>query len=84
MRRTQLYLEDQLWNRLHLLAGQGGTTLSELVRQALREKYLLPGVNRKQALRDAAGLWRDREDLRRTGTYIRGLRKGGRLERSVR
>ena len=84
MRRTQLYLEEPLWNRLHLLAKQSGATLSELVRQALRDKYMLAPVNRKKALRDAAGLWRDREDLRRTETYIRRLRKGGRLERSAR
>ncbi len=79
-----MYLEEQLWNRLHLLAKQSGTTLSELVRQAVRDKYLLTPLNRKQALRDAAGLWRDREDLQRTGAYIRRLRKGGRLERSLR
>ncbi len=79
-----MYLEEQLWNRLHLLAKQSGTTLSELVRQAVREKYLPAPVNRKQALRDAAGLWRDRQDLQRTGAYIRRLRKGHRLERSVR
>ncbi len=79
-----MYLEEQLWNRLHLLAKQAGTTLSELVRQAVRDKYLLTPPNRKQALRDAAGLWRDREDLQRTGAYIRRLRKGGRLERSLR
>jgi macrodomain Ter protein organizer (MatP/YcbG family) len=77
-------LEERLWNRLHLLAKQSGTTLSELVRQAVRDKYLMTPLNRKQALREAAGLWRDRGDLVDTETHLRELRKGVRLRRAAR
>lgn len=81
MRRTQLYLEEQLWGRLHLLAKQSGTTLSELVRQALRERYDSGSGDRKAALRAAVGLWGDRADLPSATTYVRGLRSGRRLTR---
>ena len=81
MRRTQLYLEEQLWNRLHFLAKQSGTSLSELVRQAVRERYAQSSVDRRKALDAARGLWADRADLPDAETYVRGLRKGDRLKR---
>ncbi len=37
MRRTQLYLDDQLWNALHARALSQKTTVSQLVREAIRE-----------------------------------------------
>jgi hypothetical protein len=39
VRRTQLYLDDQLWEALHARSLREKTTISELVRQALRERY---------------------------------------------
>ena len=40
MRRTQMYLEDDLWSALHARARAEKTTVSELVRNAIRERYL--------------------------------------------
>ena len=81
MRRIQLYLEDDLWKTLHILARQSGSTISELARKALREKYLGDAAKRKEALLSAIGLWGDRDDLPDTETYVRSLRKGDRLKR---
>jgi len=81
MRRTQLYLEDDLWKTLHILARQSRSTVSELVRKALREKYLDDAARRKEALLSLVGLWKDRTDLPDTEEYIRGLRKDDRLRR---
>jgi hypothetical protein len=81
MKRTQLYLEDDLWKTLHILARQSGSTVSELARRALREKYLDDAAKRKEALLSAIGLWGDRSDLPDTETYVRNLRKGDRLKR---
>jgi hypothetical protein len=39
MRRTQLYLDDHLWKALHALAKRRNTTLSDLVREAVRNQY---------------------------------------------
>ena len=84
MRRTQLYIEDDVWKTLHILARQSRTTVSELVRKALREKYLGDAAERKEALLSAVGLWGDRPDLPDTQAYVRGLRKGDRLKRLAR
>jgi predicted transcriptional regulator len=81
MKRTQLYLEDDLWKTLHVLARQSGSTVSELARRALREKYLDDATKRKEALLSAIGLWKGRRDLPDTEEYIRGLRKDDRLRR---
>lgn len=80
----QVNLEDDLWNTLHNLARQSHSTVSELVRQALREKYLDDTARRKQALLSAVGLWRNRTDLPTTKRYVRALRKDDRLRRKIR
>lgn len=70
-----------MWNLLHVLAERSGSTVSELVRQAVREKFVQRSVDRKQALMSIVGLWKDRTDLPETETYVRNLRRGSRLQR---
>jgi len=77
-------LDEQLWNRLHFISKQSGTSLSELVRRAVRDRYALDPADRRDALRAAAGLWADRTDLPATEAYVRELRKGDRLKRLAR
>ncbi len=84
MKRTQLYLEEDVWKMLRVKARQDRTTISDLVRLAVREKYLAGGSDRKDALLGALGLWKDRDDLPSTLTYLRRLRKDCRLKRLVR
>jgi predicted transcriptional regulator len=81
MRRTQLYIEDDLWKALQILAQQSHCTISELVRKAVREKYLTNSSKRKEALLAAVGIWKDRDDLPDTAGYVRRLRKDDRLKR---
>jgi Ribbon-helix-helix protein, copG family len=76
-----MYLDDDLWNALHASARTEGTTVSELVRQALRERYLGNLEQRRKAMQAIIGLWKDRTDLPDTEEYVRSLRKGTRLER---
>jgi hypothetical protein len=75
VKRTQLYLEDDTWQLLHKLAKQSGCTMSDLVRQAVREKFEKSKESRRQALLNVVGLWADRTDLPETDTYVRGLRR---------
>jgi len=82
MRRTQLYLPENLWKLLHLRSRERGTTVSELVREAIGDKYGESRAGRQQAMQALVGLWRDRRDLPGTQTYVRGLRKGKRLKRT--
>ena len=82
MRRTQLYLDDDLWSTLHAKARLEGATVSELVRVAVRERYLGNLEERRQAMLGIIGLWKDREDLEDTETMVRKLRSGTRLKRA--
>jgi hypothetical protein len=84
VRRTQLYLDNDLWKALHTSAKQSGVTVSELVRVTLRKRYCDTGVNRKAAFENVIGLWKDRSDLGETGDYLRELRRGTRLKRLAR
>ena len=78
MRRTQLYLEDDLWQALQLRARQSGATMSALVRKAIRDVYIGAATDRKAAMAGIIGLWKDRDDIGPIGKYIRQLRKGSR------
>jgi hypothetical protein len=81
MRRTQLYLDDDLWNALHFHARLNGSTISELVRKAARDKYMGNPEERRAAMEGIVGLWKDRADIENTQAYIHKMRKGTRLKR---
>jgi hypothetical protein len=81
MKRTQLYLQENIWKTLHVRSRQQGTSISELVRQAVHEKYGNSPANRREAMQALIGLRKHRRDLPDTRTYVRKLRKGKRLRR---
>jgi predicted DNA-binding ribbon-helix-helix protein len=81
MRRTQLYLDDQLWKTLHERAKSTGTTISELVRTAARERYVGNLQERRSAMQALVGLRKDRYNFKNSEEYVRRLRRGIRLER---
>jgi hypothetical protein len=81
MKRTQLYLDDDIWNALHIQARQGGTTISELVRRAVRDRYGNSPENRRRAMQGWVGIWQGRNDVSDSEAYVRRLRKGTRLRR---
>jgi Ribbon-helix-helix protein, copG family len=80
MRRTQLYLDDDLWSALHAQAHREGTTISDLVRQAARERYLGSFRKRSAAMEAFIGIRKGREQPDSTD-YVRGLRRGSRIEK---
>ena len=81
MRRTQLYLEDDLWAALHAKALLEGATVSELVRVAVRERYMGDLAERRAAMLGIVGLWKDRAGMEDAETLIGNLRDDDRLER---
>jgi ribbon-helix-helix CopG family protein len=81
VRRTQLYLDDQLWNALHERALTTGTTISELVRTAARDRYLGNVEERRSAMQALVGLRKRRHEFNDSEQYVRRLRRGGRLDR---
>jgi hypothetical protein len=80
VRRTQLYIEDDLWTLVSTLARRDGRTVSDLLREALREKYGRDRVNRKEAFEGVIGLWKNRKDLPPAEDYVRAVRRGSRLD----
>jgi len=81
VRRTQLYLDDQLWNALHARACSEKTTISELVRQAVRERYLGSLEQRRKAMLDFIGSRKAPAGAPDAVEEVRTLRRGVRLDR---
>jgi hypothetical protein len=81
VRRTRLYLDDYLWNALHARARSRKTTVSELVREAVRERYFGKRDEQAQAMLAFVGIRKDRSQTVDSVEYVRNLRRGGRLDR---
>jgi hypothetical protein len=81
MKRTQLYIDDDLWSVLQIQARQADTSVSELVRRAVRDRYGNSPGNRRRAMQDWVGIWRGRRDVSDSEAYVRRLRRGARLKR---
>ncbi|HEY3836824.1 MAG TPA: ribbon-helix-helix protein, CopG family [Bryobacteraceae bacterium] len=81
MRRTQLYLDDDLWGALHARARIERTTVSELVRQAVRDRYLGNVEQRMAAMQSLVGIRKARADAQDSSEEVRQLRAGSRLDR---
>jgi hypothetical protein len=77
--RTQIYLTEQEHRQLHILSRRKGTSLSELIRGAVDHMLLRSkGTDRLDLLRQARGIWKDRQDLPDFGGIRRELDRGGR------
>lgn len=82
MKRTQLYLDEEMARTLAALSRQKGVTVSELVRESVEEKYMSrEDIDKVDLARQLSGIWRNRKDLKEIHQFIRRLRKGARLKR---
>jgi predicted DNA-binding ribbon-helix-helix protein len=84
MRRTQLYLDEQIWNVLHVQAKSRKTTISELVREAVRERYLGKRDEVARAMREFVGSrseGNEGNEALDVAAYVRGLRTSSRADR---
>ncbi len=74
-------MDDETAKILSALSRQKGRTVSDLVRESLREKYLSGKELDKVSLaRQIGGIWKKRKDTNIDLT-IRRLRKGKRMKR---
>src|ERR1700721_3816250 len=71
MRRTQLYMDDELWKALHLEARMEKTTISDLVRRAVRDRY--SREKRRVAITGFAGIWKNGSVFGERGGWVRTL-----------
>jgi hypothetical protein len=81
MHRTQLYLDDDLYAALQVRARLEGTSISELVRIASRERYMNKLEKREAAMKAFVGIRKDRPEFDDVDAYIRDLRTDDRMER---
>ena len=64
MIRTQIYLTDKQRTELSVIANNLGKKQSEIIREAIDNLIDQSRESRKKMmLREAAGIWKDREDL---------------------
>jgi predicted DNA-binding protein len=81
MKRTQIYLDEEMARTLNTLSRQKGVTISELIRESLREHYMQgKEIDKAGLARSLAGIWENRTDLKNIDSVVRGLRKGSRLK----
>jgi hypothetical protein len=77
MKRTQRYIDDDLARILSALSRQKGRTVSDLVRESLRERYMSGRELDKGSLaRQVGGIWEKRKDLKNIDVAVRKLRRG--------
>jgi hypothetical protein len=81
MRRTQLYLDEELWGTLHARARSQQTTVSALVREAVRERYLGKRGQRMKAMQAFVGIRKQAAGTPDAVEMVRRLRRGDRLDR---
>lgn len=81
MRRTQLYLDEDLWGALHARARSERTTVSELVRAAVRERYFGNRGQRMEAMQALVGIRKRASELPDAVEEVRMLRRGDRIAR---
>jgi Arc/MetJ-type ribon-helix-helix transcriptional regulator len=64
MVRTQIYLTDKQRAELGVIARNSGKKQSEIIREAIDRLIDQIGQDQKKtALREAAGIWKNRDDL---------------------
>ena len=82
MKRTQLYLDEEVHERLRSLAERQGRTISDVVREAVARAYGSDIVDKRiDTLENVSSIWQDRKDLGRTDAYVRRMRRGTRSTR---
>jgi len=81
MRRTQLYLDEDLWGTLHVRARSQQTTVSQLVREAVRDRYLGRQGERMKAMQAFVAIRKQGPKMPGAVETVRSLRRGSRLGR---
>ncbi len=82
MKRTQIYLDEEMSKMLSALSRQRGMTVSELIRDSIHEKYISgKSLDKGSLARQIGGIWKKRKDTGNIDPIVRALRKGRRVER---
>jgi len=77
MKRTQIYIDDEMFSFLEKESKLKNKSISELIRESIRGNYIYNSNVMVKRLNDVFGQWSDR--LVDVNTYIRDMRKDRKL-----
>ncbi len=78
MKRTQIYLDEEIYQYLKEESKKTGKSISELIREKLKKEINQNKENLLKAIKEVAGIWSyQTEDVK---DYIKSMRKGKRLD----
>ena len=74
-------LREDAWSTLEAIAGETDVSVSELIRQGIRQEYARGGARRQSAMEDFVGIRGNRAKFSDALRYIRRLRADARFHR---
>ncbi|MDQ7056405.1 MAG: ribbon-helix-helix domain-containing protein [Persephonella sp.] len=78
MKRTQIYLDEEVYKYLKAESKRTGKSVSEIIREKLRTEINQSKENLIKAIDETAGIWQYKtENVEET---IRNIRKGNRID----
>jgi negative regulator of replication initiation len=78
LKRTQIYLDEEIYKYLVEESKKTGKSISELIREKLRKEINENAQRLIENIRKTSGIWKNRNFD--TENYIRNLRKGNRID----
>ena len=79
MRRTQIYLDDEIYEILKKESLILGKSTSQIIRENLKKNLVNKSNKISNAIDDSKGAWKDKSDFK-INYFIRKLRKGNRID----
>ena len=74
MVRTQIYLNERQKSILDKLSAERGSSVSDLIRQAVDQFIAKASNDFEEALDLSFGIWRGRKEFGKSSEYVRSLR----------
>ena len=73
MKRTQIYIDEKIYSHLEKESKTKGVSISEIIRESIREKLTRKTQKILRATDEVSGIWKDRKiDV---NSYIRNTRR---------
>ena len=79
MRRTQIYLDDEIYEILKKESLILGKSASQIIRENLKKNLVNKSNKISDAIDNSKGAWKDKPDFK-INDFIRKLRKGNRID----
>ena len=78
MKRTQIYLDEEVYRYLKAESKRTGKSISEIIREKLRSEINQSKESLLKAMKEVSGIWSyQTEDVK---NFVRDLRRGKRVD----